>query len=89
MSMELTLEPITIEESARLVALESVIKAGIASFIEVGEALMEIQKSRLYRSEYGAFEAYCQKKWGMTRRYANYLIGSAKTVDNLGTIVPK
>ena len=84
-----TEQPITLKESARLVELERKIKTGMTTFVEVGNALMEIRDSRLYRVEHKTFEAYCQEKWGMSRRRANQLIGSADVVANLGTVVPK
>ena len=82
-------QTITLKESARLVQLERTIEAGMTTFVEVGQALMEIRDSRLYRIEYKTFEAYCQEKWGMDRRQANRLIGSADVAENLGPMGPK
>jgi hypothetical protein len=87
--MPATLAPITKDESKRLIALESVIKAGLSNFIEVGNALLEIRDGKLYKSEYSTFDAYCVKRWGMQRHYANRLIGAAETAADLvptGTI---
>ncbi len=73
-----------------LAQLEAIIERGLQTYIEVGEALLEIRDGRLYRqSGYGAFEAYCRERWGWSRRYANYQIQAAKVAVNLGTIVPK
>jgi hypothetical protein len=80
---------ITLDESKRLIALEGVITKGLNSFIEVGEALLEIRDSRLYRIEHGTFEEYCRDKWKMSRRQANRLVGGATVVNNLGPIGPK
>jgi hypothetical protein len=42
-------EVISTEEADRLIELEKVVIAGLQSLIEVGEALIEIRESRLYR----------------------------------------
>jgi hypothetical protein len=76
-------ELITFEESKRLVALERKIEQGMTTFVEVGQSLMEIRDSRLYRVEYKTFEAYCQEKWGMSRRQADRLIGGSEVAENL------
>jgi hypothetical protein len=84
-------EIITIQESARLVELEGKIKSGLQTFVEVGEALMEIRDSRLYRVEFGTFEEYCRVKWGMSRIQAHRLIGASEVTKNVlptGNIVP-
>jgi hypothetical protein len=79
---------ITIEESKRLVALEATIKTGLATFMDVGNALAEIRDSRLYRIEHKTFEDYCREKWGMTDNYARRLISSAEVVKTvpIGTV---
>jgi hypothetical protein len=59
------------------------------TFLEVGAALAAVRDGRLYRADYGTFEAYCQERWGMTRRNANHLIGAVEVVETLGTTVPK
>jgi hypothetical protein len=78
-----TEQPITLKESARLVELERKIETGMTTFVEVGNALMEIRESRLYRVEYKTFEAYCREKWGMSQQHATRLCRSAKTASNL------
>jgi len=85
---------ITIQESARLVELEGKISSGLQTFVDVGEALMEIRDSRLYRGvEHKTFEAYCREKWNFSKPYATQLIGAAKVVRNIETVaiatVPK
>ena len=73
-----TEQPITLKESARLVELERKIETGMTTFVEVGNALMEIRDSKLYRVEYKTFEAYCREKWGMSRVQAHRLIGASE-----------
>ena len=74
---------ITLDESKRLIALEHVITKGLSNFIEVGEALLEIRDSRLYRIEHGTFEEYCKGKWGITKQSAYQLISGAAVSKNI------
>lgn len=80
---------LTESEQDVLAQCENIIERGLKSFIEVGTALQAIRDNRLYREAFPTFEGYCQDKWGMTRRNANYLIDAVEVVDSLGTIVPK
>jgi hypothetical protein len=62
---------------------------GLTVFVKVGNALLEIRDSRLYRQQFPTFEAYCRERWGMGRNYPNRLIQAAEVVKNLvpiGTI---
>ncbi len=69
--------------------LESVIERGQQTFVEVGQALLEIRERRLYHEQgYGAFEAYCQERWNWGRNYVNKQIQAAEVVGVLGTMVP-
>lgn len=74
-------------ERLRLTALESTIRRGLATFIEVGSALAEIRDSKLYREEYPTFDAYCRDRWQMGRHRAYQLIRGADTAKNVLTIV--
>lgn len=83
------MEQLTLVEVHRLEVLESVIEAGMQTFVHVGNALLEIRDGRLYRTSHGTFEEYCQEKWQMGRNYANRMIAAAEVVTNLvpvGTI---
>ena len=77
---------ITLDESKRLIALETVITKGLNSFIDVGEALLEIRDSRLYRIEHDTFEAYCRDKWKMSASRARQLIGSSERANNVKSV---
>jgi VRR-NUC domain len=77
-------EQLATREWDRLSELETVIERGLETFIEVGQALMEIRDGRLYRAEHGTFEGYCQERWGFTDRRARQLIDAAQ----IGTMVP-
>jgi phage N-6-adenine-methyltransferase len=81
-----TLTSLTAEKQ-RLEVLESVIDAGMQTFVHVGNALLEIRDGRLYRQAHATFEDYCRERWGMHRSRAYQLIEAAETVSNLSTIV--
>lgn len=57
--------------------LERIVSTGLQGWIEVGEALIEIRDSRLYRIEAGTFEEYCQSKFKMEKRHAYQLMQGA------------
>lgn len=71
-------------ELDRLVELEATVDGGLKTFVDVGNALLEIRDTRLYRANYGTFEDYCRTRWGFTARRAGQLIEAAA----IGTIVP-
>lgn len=81
------MEQLTLLEVQRLEVLESVIDAGMQTFVHVGNALLEIRDSRLYRTSHGTFEDYCRERWQMSRPRAYQLIEAAEVVGNLSTIV--
>ena len=53
-------------ERERLAELEPIIERGMASFVEVGTALLGISDQRLYRETHATFKAYVGDKWKMT-----------------------
>lgn len=67
----------------RLQSCESVIEKGLKTFIEVGEALLEIRETKLYLAVYSTFDAYCQERWGMSIRQSQRYISAARVVNNL------
>lgn len=69
----------------RLEQLEAVIERGLATFVEVGEALLEIRDSRLYRETHATFDAYCQQRWGIHRSRGYQLMEAAKVVRLLSS----
>lgn len=74
---------ITLDERSRLFQLEETIRQGLNTFVDVGNALLEIRDKRLYRQEYSTFEDYCNKQWNMARRTAYQLIDAAEVVENV------
>ena len=71
---------------------ESVIERGQQTFIEVGNALMEIREQRQYRNAgFTDFDTYCRERWGWDRKRAGQLVRAAEVVGSLqavGTTVP-
>lgn len=68
-------------------ALEDTIQRGMASFIEVGNALLEIRESRLYRERgFDRFEDYCQQQFGLSRPHAYRMIGGAQVAEIVSPI---
>jgi hypothetical protein len=65
---------------------ERIIKRGLATFIDVGNALATIRAERLYRAKYATFDDYCAQRWGWDRRYASKVIGASQVVTNLSPI---
>ena len=77
---------LTVMEQTQLQQCEAVIEQGLQTFVEVGNALLTIRDSRLYRLDYTTFEDYCRDRWEMERAHAYRLIDSAKVVANLSPI---
>jgi hypothetical protein len=73
-------------ERRELEKSEAIIQNGWKNFLEVGQALMRIQKSKLYRESYATFELYCRDRLGISRPYAYNLIGSAEVFEDLSSI---
>jgi hypothetical protein len=78
--------PADIREARRLAVLEQTIEAGMASFVLVGEALLEVRDSRLYRINYPTFEAYCKGRWGFGHSHAARLMEAAQVATALSPI---
>ncbi len=69
---------------------EKVIEQGLASFIDVGMALLAIKADKKYRhAGYSTFEDYCDQRWNIDRRHGNRLVLAASTATAvLGPIGP-
>jgi hypothetical protein len=74
---------LTPAESARLADLESIVKRGITTFVEVGNALFEIREAGLYRETHATFSAYCKEQWGFSDSRGRQMIAAAKTVTDV------
>jgi hypothetical protein len=80
---ELNKKSLSPAESSRRAELEEVVERGLATFVEVGNALLEIRDSRLYRNTHSTFEKYCRDQWDISKTHANRLINAAGVVANL------
>lgn len=79
---------LTDRERDELARLEIVIEQGLDTFYEVGQALLHIRDTRLYRETHSTFEDYCRERWDISGRRANMLVAASMVISNLGTIVP-
>src|SRR5262245_34442237 len=75
---------LAVRERQRLAELETVIDQGMRTFLDVGNALLEIRESRLYRETHDTFAGYGEERWSFTDRRARQLMSAAAT----GTRVP-
>jgi hypothetical protein len=78
-----TLEPITLDESRRLIELEKTVEVGRQTFIAVGTALAEIRDTRLYKADFATFDDYCDNRWGFSRAHAHRLIEAASLATEM------
>jgi hypothetical protein len=75
---------------SRLDELERIVERGLATFVEVGDALLAIRDERLYRPL--TWEQYCRDRWGFGKNYADKQIraaNEARKLEKTGTSVPK
>ncbi|MDB5620535.1 hypothetical protein [Tardiphaga sp.] len=73
-------------ETARLKQCEKAIEKGLGTFVEVGQALLDIRDGKLYRASHKTFEAYCKERWDISRPRAYQLIEGAKTVQTIADV---
>lgn len=70
-------------EKSSLERCEQVIQRGLATFVEVGAALHEIQSQRLYRQQHTSFEAYLTSRWNFKRAHAYRLINAYRVLEKI------
>jgi hypothetical protein len=76
-AVDVTTIPLSSADETRLVELENTITTGLATFIEVGQALAEINGEKLYRATHDTFEAYVKEQFGISRARSYQLIDAA------------
>ncbi|AFY60331.1 hypothetical protein [Synechococcus sp. PCC 6312] len=81
-----TFEQLSLIERSDLERLEQTIRAGLNTFVEVGQALQKIREQRLYRETHQTFEAYCEDKFDLRRNYADKTIAASSFVERISTI---
>jgi len=57
---------VTSDQRERLAGYERTIERGLATFVEVGQALLAVLDEGLYVERYGTFEAYTRYRWGLS-----------------------
>jgi hypothetical protein len=77
---------LTPEQRRRFERAERRIAAGLKSFLDVGLALREIKKRRLYCEHYDSFEDYVFERWGLSRPRAYELCAASEVVSSLSAI---
>jgi hypothetical protein len=77
--------PISLTEGERgeLEECEKTIERGLGTFYEVGNALLTIRESCLYRITHTTFEQYCQERWDIGRSYAWRVMGASERLKLL------
>jgi hypothetical protein len=70
---------LTKTEATELAQHERTIVAGLATFKDVGGALLAIRNGKLYRAAHTTFDSYCKARWGFDRTYAHRLIEASET----------
>lgn len=74
---------LTTSEQADFDRLENVVREGLQTFRQVGEALVEIHDRKLYKAVCSTFEAYLQVRWQMSRRTARQHMEAAEVMGLL------
>lgn len=69
---------LTKSEQSELARLCKVVDEGLASFLAVGTALVDINEGRLYRQSHETFEEFVKERWGISRRRAYQLMEAAE-----------
>lgn len=81
---------LTAVERSRLHDAEAVVERGLKTFVEVGQALIEIRDNRLYRASHATFEDYCEQRWRLSRARAYQLVDAAAVSELISsTMVDK
>lgn len=76
--------PALTDELLDLMEHEKVIDQGLASFIDVGCALIAIKADRKYiHAGYSTFEDYCRDRWQISRPQAYRLVSAASVAEGL------
>jgi len=71
----------------RLKHLETIIAKNQYRFYEIGQALLEIRDSRLYKQTlFTSFEAYARSRWDIGRSQLYRLIDAYSVINNLSPI---
>lgn len=78
---------LTIAEYKTLARHEATIESGLKKFMAVGKSLLAIRDARLYRADYGTFEAYCKERWGISVNRGYQFIEAFEVADGISKIL--
>ena len=68
--------------------LEKIVESGIAKYLEVGRALMEIKQRELYKAAAETWEIYLQERWGISRQHGHRLIKAVELDQVISGMTP-
>lgn len=68
--------------------LEKIVESGLAKYLEVGRALMEIKQRELYKAAADTWEIYLQERWGISRQHGHRLIKAAELDQVVSSMAP-
>jgi hypothetical protein len=73
-----------------LIKLEAIVRRGLQTDLEVGNALAEISDTWLYRATHQTFEAYLRDRWGMSPARGAHLVQAAERAvpPSAGVAIP-
>jgi len=74
--------------AAKYASNKAVVRKGMASFVEVGFALMAIRDEQQYLEEYTSWEAFCKGELNQSGRRAYQLISAARFAAEEGKCEP-
>lgn len=72
-----------VTEEQKLARCEKIIDRGMATFVEVGQALQAIRDERLYRDTHKTFAAYLKSRWNLSKSRAYQLIDASEAAENV------
>jgi hypothetical protein len=81
--MKTPLRTLTTAEQGDLNRLEGIVTRGLAGFVEVGKALLEIHGRKLYRATHKLWDRYCKARWKIARSQAYRLMDGARVIADL------
>lgn len=80
---------LTTQDIQDFTRLDGVVRRGLNTFIEVGQALAEIRDRELWKvAEHKNWAAYCQVVGGLTKIHANRLIKAAEVAITITQVKP-
>lgn len=79
-------QPLSGQELQEFKRCEDIIQRGLATFVDVGNALLRIRDSRLYRGSHNTFEEYVKSSLALSRPRAYELMDSSVVMKDLSAM---